>query len=139
MKNGRKSDLAKENVNLGEEIKDLKRQTKRMKTVIEKFKNRERPNKSKESKEKRIKSGSARKCKTTEGCIEKWATFSSAAIGPAASIIKQVGELSISNQHTFPGQFYYRKRPDHFKEGIEERRLLGGREHSRASSNSKPL
>ena len=48
---------------------------------------------SKESKGKRIKSGNARKCKNTDVCIEKWATFSSAAIGPAATIIKQVGEL----------------------------------------------
>ena len=139
MKKKRKNDQAKEEAKLREEIKDLRRQTKRMKTVIENFKNRKRPNKSKESKGKKIKSGNARKCRTTEGCIEKWATFSSASIGPAASIIKQVGELSISNQHTFPGQFYPRKRPDHFKEGIEERRLLGGREHSEPSSNSKPL
>ena len=93
MKKERKSDLAKENANLREEIKDLKRQNKRMKTLIEKFKNKKKPNKSKESKGKKIKSGNARKCRTTEGCIEKWATFSSAAIGPAASIIKQVGEL----------------------------------------------
>ena len=93
MKNGRKSDLAKENVNLGEEIKDLKRQNKNMMKEIENCKNRKRPNKSKESKGKRIKSGNVRKCKNTEGCNEKWATFSSAAIGPAATIIKQVGEL----------------------------------------------
>ena len=93
MKKVRKSDQAKEKAKLREENKDLKRQNKRMKTAIEKFKNRKKPNKRKESKGKRIKSGNARKCKTTEGCIEKWATFSSAAIGPAASIIKQVGEL----------------------------------------------
>ena len=93
MKKVRKSDQAKEKAKLREENKDLKRQNKRMKTLIEKFKNKKKPNKSKESKGKKTKSGNARKCRTTEGCIEKWATFSSAAIGPAASIIKQVGEL----------------------------------------------
>ena len=91
MKNGRKSDLA--TVNLGEEIKDLKRQNKQMKKKIQKLSKRRRPNMSKESKGKRIKSGNARKCKNTDVCIEKWATFSSAAIGPAATIIKQVREL----------------------------------------------
>ena len=94
MKNGRKSDLAKENVNLGEEIKDLKRQNKKMKKDIENCKNRKGPNKSKESNGKRIKSDDVRNCRNTDvGCNEKWATFSSAAIGPAAAIIKQVGEL----------------------------------------------
>ena len=95
MKNERKSDLAKEKVKLRKENKDLRRQNKRMKTVIEKLerKNRKKLNKSKESKGKRIKSDNARKCRNTEGCNEKWATFSSAAIGPAAAIIKQVREL----------------------------------------------
>ena len=61
MKNGRKTDLAKENVIFGKEIKDLKRQNKQMKKKIQKLSKRKRPNKSKESKGKRIKSGNARK------------------------------------------------------------------------------
>ena len=93
MKKVRKSDQAKEKAKLREENKDLKRQNKRMKKAIEKFKNRKKPNKRKESKGKRIKSGNVGNCRNADGCIEKWATFSSAAIGPAASIIKQVGEL----------------------------------------------
>ena len=93
MKKVRKSDQAKEKAKLREENKDLKRQNKRMKTAIEKFKNRKKPNKRKESKGKRIKSGNVGNCRNADGCNEKWATFSSAAIGPAASIIKQVGEL----------------------------------------------
>ena len=93
MKKVRKSDQAKEKAKLREENKDLKRQNKRMKTAIEKFKNRKKPNKRKESKGKRIKSGNVGNCRNADGCIEKSATFSSAAIGPAASIIKQVGEF----------------------------------------------
>ena len=94
MKKERKSDLAKENANLREEIKDLKRQNKKMKKDIENCKNRKGPNKSKESNGKGTKSDDVRNCTNTDvGCNEKWATFSSAAIGPAAAIIKQVGEL----------------------------------------------
>ena len=93
MKKGRKGDQAKEKVELRKEIKDLKRQMKKKEKEIENFKNRRRQNKSKKSKGKRIKSGGVRKCRNTDVCIEKWANFSSAVIGPAASIIKQVPEL----------------------------------------------
>ena len=132
----RKSDVEKEKAKCKGDINELKKKNKKMKKEIEKLKKRKRPKESQESKEKRIKSSCTR---NSEGCNEKWAAFSSAAIGPAAAIIKQVRKLFNFNQHTFPDQFYLRKRPDYSKEDIKEGRLLGGREHSQASSNSKPL
>ena len=74
---------------LRDENKELKRLNKMMKKEIEKLKKRKKPNRSKGSKEKSNKSSSE---KITECCNDKWATYSSAAIGPAASIIKQVGK-----------------------------------------------
>ena len=121
MKKERKSDLAKEKAKVREEIKDLKKQNKKMKKEIEKLKKKKKSNKKKESKVKRTKSGNARKCRNTDDCNEKWATFSSAAIGPAAAIIKQVGELFfflsphifrpiLSSQATGPFQRRYRRK-----------------------------
>ena len=81
------SGLAKEKAKLRYENRDLKRKNKELKKEIEKLKKRERPNNGKESKRTRIKKGSV---KNSDVCIEKWATFSSAALGPAASVIKQV-------------------------------------------------
>ena len=88
-KKERKSDLEKEKAKCKGDINELKKQNKKMKKEIEKLKKKKRPKESQESKEKRIKSGCTR---NSEGCNEKWAAFSSAAIGPAAVIIKQVGE-----------------------------------------------
>ena len=90
MKKVRNSGLAKEKAKLRYENRDLKRKNKEMKKEIEKLKKRERPNNGKESKRIRIKKGSV---KNSDVCMEKWATFSSAALGPAASVIKQVIKL----------------------------------------------
>ena len=87
MKKVGNSGLAKEKAKLRDENGDLKRKNKELKKEIEKLKKRERPNNGKESKRIRIKKGSV---KNSDVCIEKWATFSSAALGPAASVIKQV-------------------------------------------------
>ena len=87
MKKVGNSGLAKEKAKLRDENGDLKRKNKELKKEIEKLKKRERPNNGKESKRTSTKKSSV---KNSDVCIEKWATFSSAALGPAASVIKQV-------------------------------------------------
>ena len=83
VKKERKSVLAREKAKLKDEIKELKKQKMKTKKEIEKLKKRKRPDERRKSKGKNIN-------RDSEFCIEKWATFSNAAIGPAASIIKQV-------------------------------------------------
>ena len=139
MKKERRNDLAKEKAKRKDDIKELRKQNTKMKKETEKLKKKKRLNKSTESEGGKNKSGDEKKCRNTDGCNEKWATFSSAALGPAAAIIKQVGELLFFNYHTFSGQFYPCKRSNHFEEEIQERRLLGGQEHPQGGSNSKPM
>ena len=86
VKKERKSDLAREKAKLKDEIKELKKQKMKTKKEIEKLKKRKRPDERWKSKGKNMN-------RDSEFCIEKWATFSNAAIGPAASIIKQVAVL----------------------------------------------